>query len=91
MVAAAGDDERKVALLLEHGVRADRSAAERFVADHHLQRMDLTECMHRIEFLRMYSVPLKTVGVRFFANFGLKTTMLPWLAYLENHRHALNF
>ena len=88
VVAAAGDDERKVALLLDQGVRADRSGAERFAADVDLQRLDLSDCMRCIELLRMYSMPLKTVGVLCFGQFRLKTTMLPMLAYLESHRRA---
>ena len=84
---AADDVERKVALLLEHGVRADRSAAEKFVAAHELQRLGVADYQHRIELLRMYGCPLEGVDVQLF-RLGLRTTLLPLLAFLSKHKCA---
>ena len=61
-----------MALLLEHGVRADRSAAEQFVASPPLQHLDAAGYQHRIELLRMYNCPLDTVWSDTF-QYGLKT------------------
>ena len=54
---AADDVERKVALLLEHGVRADRRAAEAFVACSSCSACGVADYQHRIELLRMYRLP----------------------------------
>ena len=87
---AAGDVERKVALLLEHGVRADRRAAEKFVAHSRLQRLGVADYQHRIELLRMYGCALDAVHAELF-RYGLLTKLLPMLAYLEHHRYAPSF
>ena len=63
---AAGDVERKVALLLEHGVRKTRRAAEMFVAHRDLQRFDVADYQHRIELLRMYGCALDAVYAESF-------------------------
>ena len=84
---AAGDVERKVALLLEHGVRKTRRAAEMFVAHRALQRLDVADYQHRIELLRMYGCPLDAVYSALF-KYGLLTRLLPMFAYLEHHQYA---
>ena len=84
---AAGDAERKVALLLEHGVRNTRRAAEKFVAHRNLQRFDVADFQHRIELLRMYGCALDAIYARMFQH-GLMTKLLPLLAYLEQHKYA---
>ena len=81
---AADDVERKVTLLLEHGVRADRSAAEKLTGDLRMQRLNLADLQHRIELLRMYGCQLQKVNVILFRS-GLATTLLPLLAYLRKH------
>ena len=43
---AAGDAERKVALLLEHGVRADHSAAQKLAAARELRLLGVAEFQH---------------------------------------------
>ena len=82
---AADDKERKVALLLEHGVRADRSAAQKFVADARSQHFDEADYQHRIELMRMYDCHLDTIAVELFRD-GFKTILLPLLAFLDNHK-----
>ena len=84
-----GDEaERKVALVLEHGLRADRAAAERFVAHRHLQRLDVTDFQRRVELFRMYGCSLNKVDAMPFS-LGLRTRLLPLLAFLRKHECAL--
>ena len=80
--------ERKVALLLEHGVRADRRAAEKFIAHRDLQRLNVADLQHRIELLRLYRCRLDAVHADLFAH-GVMTRLLPLLAYLDKHQCAL--
>ena len=87
--AVADDEERKVALLLETGVRADRNAAEKFIASPHLQHLDEADYQHRIELLRLYGCPLEGVSVLTFRS-GLKSMLLPLLGFLAHHRCALH-
>ena len=77
-----------MALLLEHGVRADRSAAERFVAHRDLQRLDVTDFQRRVELFRMYGCSLNKVDAMLFS-LGLRTRLLPLLAFLHKHECAL--
>ena len=79
--------ERKVALLLEHGVRADRRAAEKFIAHRRLQRLDVADLQHRIEMLRMYRCRLDAVHSDLF-KYGVMTRLLPLLAFLDKHQCA---
>ena len=76
-----------MALLLEHGVRADRRAAERFAAARGLQRLSVADYQHRTELLRMYGCALDGADVLLFL-LGLKTTFLPLLAFLCKHKCA---
>ena len=76
-----------MALLLEHGVRADRIAAETFVAHTHLQHFDEADYQHRIELLRMYNCRLDTIYVNLFSD-GFVTKLLPLLAFLDSHKCA---
>ena len=85
--ALADDADGKVALVLEHGLRHDRRAAEAFVATPRLQRFTLADYQQRIEALRMYGRPLAGVPVHWFGR-GLKTTMLPRLAFVDSHACA---
>ena len=84
---AADDVERKVTLLLEHGIRTDRSAAESFVRYSKLQRLDAVDYQHRIELLRMYRCRLDAVHLHLFV-YGLMTKLLPLLAFLDKHQCA---
>ena len=85
--ALADDAERKVALVLEQGLRHDPRAAEAVVAAPGLQRFTLADYQQRIEALRMYGRPLAGVPVDWFRS-GLKTTMLPRLAFVDSHACA---
>ena len=84
----AVDVERKVALLLEHGIRADRQAAERLVSAHGLRHYELSDYQQRIELLLMYGCPLEAMDCMVFRS-GLKTKALPLLAFLDKHGCAL--
>ena len=86
-VVAADDAERKVALLLEHGVRADRRAAEDFAAAPALRRLSVAGFQHRIELLRMYGCALNSFPVNWFRA-DLQSRMLPLLAFLVKHECA---
>ena len=83
-VQSADDLERKVALLLEHGLRTDRPAAQKFAASSPLRSFTVADYQHRIELLRMYGCPLDKVTVTLFRR-GLATRMLPLLAFLDKH------
>ena len=77
-----------MALLLEHGVRADRCAAEGFAAYRHLQRLDVTDFQRRVKLFRMYGCSLNKVDAMPFS-LGLSTRLLPLLAFLRKHECAL--
>ena len=87
MAASADDAERKVALVLEHGLRPNRRAAEAFMASPRRQRLTLAGCQQRVEALRMYGRPLAGVPVQWF-EVDLKTVMLPRLAFIDSHACA---
>ena len=76
-----------MALLLEHGVRADRRTAKTFAAASGMRRLSVADYQHRIELLRMYGCPLDGVDVLLFPR-GLRTTLLPLLAFLSKHKCA---
>ena len=76
-----------MALLLEHGVRADRSSAQKFVAHRGLQASNVVDFQHRIELLRMYDCRLDTVYVDVFCD-GFRNKLLPLLAFLDSHKCA---
>ena len=82
------DAERKVALVLSHGLRAHRRAAEAFVASPTLQRYALADYQQRIETLRLYSRPLASVPFEWFRR-GLTSNILPRLVYVSAHAYAL--
>ena len=75
-----------MALVLEHGLRADRPAAEALVARSKLQRSTLADYQQRIEALRMYGWPLAGVGVSVLCR--SVRALLPRLAYLAAHAYA---
>ena len=77
-----------MALLLEHGVRADRRAAEDFATASRLRYLDVADFQHRIELLRMYGCALDSVPVMWFRA-DLRSRMLPLLAFLVKHKCAL--
>ena len=79
--------ERKVELVLEQGVRADRRAADAFVASSTLQRLTLADYQHRIEALRMFGYSVASVPVRVFHR-GLVSYLLPRFAFVREHACA---
>ena len=85
--APADEAERKVALVLEHGVRSKQSAAEAFVASPRLARLSLSDYQQRIEALRLFAPPLVGVGVEGFSR-GIKSAMMPRLAFVQTHACA---
>ena len=76
-----------MALVLEHGLRADRAAAEALVASPTLQRLTLAGYQQRVEALRMYGWPLGSAGTFVLHNRSL-TQLLPRLAYVAVHACA---
>ena len=80
---AAGDTERKVALLLEHGVRADHAAAEKLVSAHRLRHLGVADFQHRIELLRMFDCSVQASSHVFGRS--LLSHLLPLLAYFVKH------
>ena len=85
--ALADEDERKVALVLEHGLRSEQIAAEAFVASSSLGRLSLTNYQQRIEALRLFGHPLVGVGVESFSR-GLKSITIPRLVFVQTHACA---
>ena len=81
--AEADEQESKVALVLEHGLRADRAAAEALVASLSLQRLTLAGYQQRVEALSMYGWPLGSVGT--YVLHKSLTHLLPRLAYVAAH------
>ena len=90
--ALADDAERKVALVLEHGIRSERSAAQVFVASRKLARLSLADYRQRIEVLCLFGHALVDVGVHSFGR-GLESTMMPRLVFVQTHacarKHAI--
>ena len=86
----AGETERKVAFVLEHGVRADRRAAEAFVASSALRRLALADYQHRVEALRMYGHTVDDVSTVVFRR-GLASNLLLRLAFVHEHACAPQF
>ena len=86
--AATGASERKVALVLEQGVRTDWRAARAFVKSSKLQRLSLANYQHRIELLRMYGYAVDGVPVTVFGR-PLKTYLVPRFAFIRKHACAL--
>ena len=84
-----GDAEQKVAFVLEHGLRADRTAAERLLADVHLQRRTLLDLQQNVEVLRMYGYPLADVG-RDLLRRRIRSTLIPRLEFVAFHACALS-
>ena len=76
-----------MALVLETGLRADRRAAEAFVASPPLQRHTFADYQQRIDMLLLYNRPLASAGVDCFRR-SLKATLLPRLAYVSAHACA---
>ena len=75
-----------MALLLEHGVRADQRAAARLVAARDLRYLGVADFQHRIELLHMYGCSLQApVHV---IEWGLQSKLLPLLAFLDKHKCA---
>ena len=72
--------EGKVALVLEHGLRADRAAAEVLVASSKLRSCTLADYQQRIEALSMYGWPLGSVYIATL--YRPLAQLLPRLAYV---------
>ena len=85
----ADDVERKVALVLEHGLRPDRSAAEAFVVAFGLKCLALADYQQRIETLRMFGRTLAGLPVQAFRS-GVKTTLVPRLTFVSEHACAFS-
>ena len=68
-------------LVLEHGLRADRAAAERLVATRRLRRMSLTGLQQRVEVLRMYDQPLASATSVVLTS-GIKSALVPRLEFV---------
>ena len=83
----ADDIESTVALVLEHGLRPDQRTAKAFVAASHLKRLTLSDYQQRIEVLRMFGYAPAGIPIDGFQA-GLKTTMLPKLAFVAEHACA---
>ena len=69
--------------MLEHGLRADRAAAEKLVASPQLQKLTLVGYQQRVEALRMYGWPLGSAGVEVLRR--PLAQLLPRLAYVAAH------
>ena len=76
----ADDAEGKVALVLEHGLRADRAAAENLVTSVQLRGLTLADYQQRIEVLSMYGWPLASVYTATL--YRPLAQLLPRLAYV---------
>ena len=74
-------------LVLEHGLRPDRSAAEALVASSHLKSLALADYQQRIEALRMFGCALAGVPIVAFRR-EIKTTLVPRLTYIAEHACA---
>ena len=85
--APESDVERKVALVVEHGIRAGRVAAAAFVASPKLQRLTLADYQQHIEALRMYRCRMASVNVIAFM-MGLQSTILPRLQFVAMHAYV---
>ena len=85
---ASGATERKVALILEQGVRTTRRAAVQFVNSSKLQRFSPADYQHRIKLLRMYGYAVRDVPVLLFGR-ALKTYLVPRFAFVRKHAYAL--
>ena len=72
-----------MALLLEHGVRANNSAAEKLTAAHPLRPFGVADFQHRIELLRMFDCSVQAPVYVFKRS--LLSHLLPLLAYLAKH------
>ena len=68
-------------LMLEHGIRADRAAAERLVAARSLRRLSLTALRQRVEVLRMYGQQLSSVTTVVLTR-GIKSNLVPRLEFV---------
>ena len=79
-----------MALVLSHGLRAHRRAAEAFVASSRLQRRTLADYQQRIEMLLLYNQPLASAGVEWFQR-DVAANLVPRLAYMSAHAYALRF
>ena len=76
-----------MALVLEAGLRADRAAAERLLADVHLRRRSLAGWRQHVEALRMYGYPLAGVGVNPLQR-QLRSVLIPRLEDVAMHACA---
>jgi hypothetical protein len=84
---AADETDAKVALVLAHGVRAERGAASRFVSSSELKRVALAGYHQRIEALRMFGRRVAGISVMAFKR-DPRRSMLPRVAYVDKHACA---
>ena len=68
-------------LVLEHGIRANRAAAERLAAARSLRRLSLTGLQQRVEVLRMYGQQLASVTTVVLTS-GIKSNLVPRLEFV---------
>ena len=73
--------------MLEHGLRADRAAAERFMATRDMRRMSLTGLRQRVAALRMYDQPLAGIKPKTIDS-GVKSKLVPRLEFQAVHACA---
>ena len=76
-----------MALVLEAGLRANRRAAERLLADSVLRRRSLAGWQQHVEALRMYGYPLAGVWGRAL-HVELRSAMIPKLEFVAVHACA---
>ena len=81
------EEERKVALVLEAGLRADRPAAERLLADCFLRHRSLAGWQQHVEALRMYNYSLASVGSNSL-RLAIRSSLIPRLEFVALHACA---
>ena len=84
----ADEEERKVALVLAAGLRADRRTAEILLNDKDVRRRSLAGWRQHVEALRMYNYPSSNVSVHTL-RLGLKTNFVPRMEFVALHACAL--
>ena len=76
-----------MALVLESGLRANRAAAERLLADVQLRRRSLAGWRQHVEALRMYGYSLASVGLNSL-RLEIRSALIPRLEFVALHACA---
>ena len=84
MLSPGDEAERKVALVLEHGLRANRAAAERLLSRKMLQDIPFAGWQQRVEALRMYGRPLAKASMHTLRR-EIKSALVPRLEFVAAH------